>query len=178
MPPKKTKTKAKPKSQHKPKPQPKPKPKAQAKSGTQSGSSKGPKKHASTPKPAKTKPSTGGGKPHDVCEAYWTSATCDRAFECERRHQKGPNAVGGGVASTPLDASDASVVDLDLFSSVGGGLLEQDLLLSPEEVHNGIKTYMEKPLSNAERVRGFVHMLGSVHPRNHTWVSLFSSPLS
>ncbi|KAI1789230.1 hypothetical protein LXA43DRAFT_1155066 [Ganoderma leucocontextum] len=138
-----------------------------------------------TPAPRAPNRSTGNrgggpglqGVPRNVCQFYWTSGACDRAFDCSFRHVRGTTATG--AQETTAAQGDNSGEDddvVDFFSPEGlaasaGSVREDHHTLNPSEVHNHLKEFLRDSyrFETAAQVQGFVRVLASVNDRNKTW---------
>lgn len=121
------------------------------------------------------------GIPSDVCEVYWTSGRCDRAFECTFKHSQGSKAPAGSVPSVHEDDDDddddGEDEPLDFFSAdglatYGGADAPSDAMATPVQVHNDIRPFLRDDirLVTAARVQAFVNVVSNVHSRNKAWV--------
>lgn len=116
------------------------------------------------------------GVPHKVCETYWTSGSCARAFECTFKHLQGSKASAG---KDPIVQDDDDEEPIDFFSADGlaahgGPDTQPDATSTPIQVHNDIKSYLEDDgrLVDATRMQAFARILSNVHSRNKAWVRL------
>ncbi|OSX56354.1 hypothetical protein POSPLADRAFT_1037619 [Postia placenta MAD-698-R-SB12] len=125
-----------------------------------------------------SQPRTGSqsGAPPRVCNLYWNTGSCARAFECSFKHERKP------VAATSVEAIPALSTEEeespDFFSPEGlamhnGSVREERHALTPSEAHNHIKPFLADNyrFDNASRVQGFVRILASVNDRNKAWNS-------
>lgn len=112
------------------------------------------------------------GVPPRVCNTFWASGSCARAFECTFKHERKPTAP---AVEAPVSEEDE--VDPDFFSMEGlamntGSVREERHSLTPSEAHNYIKSFLgdNHHFENASKVQGFVRILASVNDRNKSWV--------
>ncbi|EED83477.1 predicted protein [Postia placenta Mad-698-R] len=122
-------------------------------------------------------PSRGGhvsGVPPRVCNTFWASGSCARAFECTFKHERKP-----ATPAVEAPVSEEDEVDPDFFSMEGlamntGSVREERHSLTPSEAHNYIKSFLgdNHRFENASRVQGFVRILASVNDRNKSWAFL------
>ena len=120
------------------------------------------------------------GLPHNACQFYWTSGSCNRGFDCSFRHVRGGQAIGAQETTAAQSGDDNEEDDtLDFFSPQGlaasaGSVREDRHTLNPSEVHNHLKEFLRDNFrfESAAQVQGFVRVLASVNDRNKTWVRL------
>jgi hypothetical protein len=107
--------------------------------------------------------------PRGVCHFYWSTAACDRGFDCTYKHE----------ARVQVSSSDTQPTDYtpDFFSLEGlatnnGSIVDTRHTLSPSEAHNHLKFYLfdNFVFRDAIHVEGFSRILASVNSRNHAWV--------
>ena len=125
-----------------------------------------------------TAPSRGHG---EVCQTFWESGRCDRAFECVFKHSQGSKAP---ARSDPIQSGDDDDELTDFFSadglaSYGGSTADSQAMSTPVRVHNDIKPFLEgdTKLISAKKIQAFVSVLANVHSRNKTWVRFISVEL-
>ncbi|PIL26781.1 hypothetical protein GSI_11117 [Ganoderma sinense ZZ0214-1] len=118
------------------------------------------------------------GLPRNVCQFYWTSGACDRAFDCTFQHIRGGGQAVTAEETTAAQAGDGTQEDdgVDFFSpeglAAGAGSVREDRHgMNPSEVHNHLKEFLRDNyrFESAAQVQGFVRVLASVNDRNKSW---------
>lgn len=110
---------------------------------------------------------TSSDKPRNVCDMFWTSGSCDRAFDCTFQHLRGTTAPAGrGPDNSESDGTSESEPEDDCLAPAA----EPSSKMTPTEVHNNLKIFLDAPLRTAPRIQAFVRLLGSVRTSNKSWV--------
>ena len=107
--------------------------------------------------------------PRGVCHFYWSTAACDRRFECTFKHEARVQASSSVTQSTDYTPDFFS---LEGLATNNGSIVDTRHTLSPSEAHNHLKFYLfdNFVFRDAIHVEGFSRILASVNSRNHAWV--------
>ena len=107
--------------------------------------------------------------PRGVCHFYWSTAACDRGFDCTFRHEARVQASSS--VTQPTDYT-PDFFSLEGLATNNGAIVDTRHTLSPSEAHNHLKSYLfdNFVFRNATHVEGFSRILASVNSRNHAWV--------
>ena len=113
------------------------------------------------------------GVPSGICAFYWSTASCDRSFECTFKHEVRSSVLGTSVAS----AAETEDQSPDFFSRDGlamnnGSVVDSRHTLRPNEAHNHLRMYLANNFvfRDANNVEGFSRIFASVNSRNKAWV--------
>lgn len=112
-------------------------------------------------------PAGGSRAPRDVCNFYWTTGSCTKAFDCTWKH----------IAQTNAPENAPPPEDIDFFSTEGlainnGVVVDEQHKLKPSEAHNHLKAFLgdHYHFENTMRIDGFARIFASVNDRNKFWV--------
>jgi hypothetical protein len=134
------------------------------------GNSNGRRGGHNSPTQGRPSPSVGRA-PHNICNFYWSTGSCNRGFDCNFRHQTNP------VVATASEAAPTNQSTPDFFSAEGLALNNNSVRntkynLKPSEAHNHLKSFIGDMYTfrNSSAVEGFVKIFASINERNKSWV--------
>jgi hypothetical protein len=115
--------------------------------------------------------------PRGICNFYWSSGACDRAFDCTFKHEAKPQVAASSSTTPPTDYTP------DFFSLEGlalnnGSIIDSQHTLRPSEAHNHLRPFLVDNFvfRDAINVEGLSRIFASVNSRNRSWVSYSQSP--
>ncbi|KAF5314903.1 hypothetical protein D9619_007516 [Psilocybe cf. subviscida] len=118
------------------------------------------------------------GVPPQTCRVFWQTGNCDRAFECQYRHTKNPNAAAGEAATSAVETHDQapdfySIQELATVAGTEATVAASLSNFNVSEVHNHIKPFLRDnyAFDSALKMQSFIRVLASMNEQNKEWTS-------